>query len=1072
MLLLVSRSGDRGGRDEAAIALEETATSDPSHGPTIASRAPLSHEPTLPARRASPAGSALADGVSRLPEVGRGRYEIGAEVGRGGLGRVSRARDLHLDRTVAIKELHAGGEDARRRFVREALVTARLEHPGIVAVHEAGRWPDGDPFYAMKLVRGRPLAQLIDACKTLDDRLALIPTVLAVADAVAYAHSESVVHRDLKPHNVLVGDFGETVVIDWGLAKDLRATDSIDTIDDATDVDRPPRTTAAPTTPGQTIAGSVMGTPGYMPPEQAAGEVVDARADVYALGAMLYHVLTGVPPHLGKDIDLVLAAILRGDLVPLIEREPSVPRDLATIVTKAMARDREARYPSARELAEDLRRFQTGQLVGAHHYTRTQRVTRWLRRRRALAITAAIAIAIGCVGLWRIVTERGHAVVERDRAIAAANRASVAQARAALARDPAESIAWLRAMSPAGGGWDQARLIAADALARQPAQHILVGHRGWPRGLAVDGDRAVTWDDVDVWVWDLTAGAGQTFALDQVEQVRPCTDRSWIDGHRIGPGGKRIDFAINVRTGARWDESSETPSPAGTCAPATAAVSDDDDGGSIRMMRKMESRRRRSVVVDPQRRYLLDRVDDEIVLRDVATSAVRHRLTVPGVEQMMFSPDGRWFAAVGEAAVMLDLDVGIAITLEGQRVVDAVFLADGRLATVGEDRALRIWAPVARARPLYVTATAAVLEPASGGFLVGTQNGGLHRVAADGAVAEIARPGGTGAIDSIAIGADGGQAVAIGREVWSIASGGAARRLGEHPDADPTRRVSRGVDRVALAWLGRTDLASWDGESLLIWAGGGSHPVTLPAAPPEPPSDHAHANFAQTAFEVCSTADRPALSVAPGGRWIAVSRLDHGMCDGAVILVDVAARTGRLLEGARGQLAGFSRDGALLATGATKGEARIWDLAAGTARALSASVLHPYAATFSPDDRRVAITGEGGVSVVELSGGRPRELATTGAVRDARFSADGLSLVTTSADGLMIWDVALGAGRAIGAADPLAYAIDPAGVRAITSLAAWTIPDDLPRLPSELAGRLDRLPYALRPDGSGAMTSR
>jgi len=214
------------------------------------------------------------------------RYQMLGEHGRGGLGRVFRARDKELGRDVAVKELLQRGSGSELRFFREALITARLEHPGIVPVHEAGRWPDGTPFYAMKLVAGRPLKELIDAAATVEDRLALIPHVLAVADAIAYAHDRRIIHRDLKPSNVMVGDFGETVVIDWGLAKDLR-----DTVSEPAD-QGPYRSPAAI---GLTAAGSVLGTPAYMAPEQLTGHA-DERSDIYALGGILYHVLTGASP--------------------------------------------------------------------------------------------------------------------------------------------------------------------------------------------------------------------------------------------------------------------------------------------------------------------------------------------------------------------------------------------------------------------------------------------------------------------------------------------------------------------------------------------------------------------------------------------------------------------------------------------------------------------------------------------------------------------------------------------------------------------------------------------------------
>jgi len=195
--------------------------------------------------------------------------------------------------------------------------------------------------------------------------------VIAVADAIAYAHSQRIIHRDLKPANVLVGDFGETVVIDWGLAKDLA---------DDTDHDTALGTPAREATAGSplTVAGEVLGTPVYMAPEQAQAHALDERADVYAIGAILYEVLSGVWPRRGIDTAQVIAQLIAGAPVTPIEVEqPDVPPDLAAIVRKAMAHDREDRYRTAGELAADLRRFQTGRLVAAHHYSRT---TRWRRR--------------------------------------------------------------------------------------------------------------------------------------------------------------------------------------------------------------------------------------------------------------------------------------------------------------------------------------------------------------------------------------------------------------------------------------------------------------------------------------------------------------------------------------------------------------------------------------------------------------------------------------------------------------------------------------------------------------------
>ncbi|HEX7702197.1 MAG TPA: serine/threonine-protein kinase, partial [Kofleriaceae bacterium] len=162
------------------------------------------------------------------PPFGHARYEVGAEIARGGMGRVVEATDTLLGRTVALKETLGANDEALRRFRREIYITARLEHPSIVPVHDAGTRPDGSPFYVMRKVTGRPLTELIGAATTLEARLALLPHVVAAAQAIAHAHRRGVIHRDIKPSNILVGELGETVVIDWGLAKVIGEPDTDD----------------------------------------------------------------------------------------------------------------------------------------------------------------------------------------------------------------------------------------------------------------------------------------------------------------------------------------------------------------------------------------------------------------------------------------------------------------------------------------------------------------------------------------------------------------------------------------------------------------------------------------------------------------------------------------------------------------------------------------------------------------------------------------------------------------------------------------------------------------------------
>nr|MDQ3367586.1 serine/threonine protein kinase [Myxococcota bacterium] len=343
-------------------------------------------------------------------------YRIDGEVARGAMGRIVAAEDLRLGREVALKQLIDPTPALRRRFEREVTITAALQHPGIVPVYHAGTLANGEPFYAMRRVRGRGLEIVIAEATKLAERLALIPRVLAAVEAVAYAHAERVIHRDLKPQNILVGDFGEVVVVDWGLAKRL------DRDDDELDGAARGRAAAVDAAGDAhlTTAGAVMGTPAYMAPEQATGSATDARSDVYALGAVLYHVLSGAVPHGGASLTATLANVREGRVTPIAARAPGVPADLAAIVDRAMAVDPAARYPHAGALAEDLRGFLAGKLVAAHAYTRGQLVRRWVARHRAWVAAGVLLLAglggIGGISFARVRAERDTARVERSAA--------------------------------------------------------------------------------------------------------------------------------------------------------------------------------------------------------------------------------------------------------------------------------------------------------------------------------------------------------------------------------------------------------------------------------------------------------------------------------------------------------------------------------------------------------------------------------------------------------------------------------------------------------------------------------
>jgi tRNA A-37 threonylcarbamoyl transferase component Bud32 len=329
-------------------------------------------------------------------------YHIKGEVARGGVGRILEAVDNRLHREVALKELLRAGVE-EQRFVREAIVTARLQHPAIIPIYEVGVFTDGKPFIAMKLVRGGSLREAIRRCATLEARLDLVAAVVSVADAVAYAHSQRVIHRDLKPSNVLVGDFGEVVVIDWGLAKHLDGDET-----STTGVSAPRFDATA------TATGAIVGTPAYMPPEQAAGGVVDERVDVYAIGAMLYEIFAGKPPHAGKSAQEVLHNVVTARPAPLSLGGVDVPRDLAAIIDRAMAYNASARYANAAELAADLRRFQRGQIVAAvpredeHDVAIEAEFLDELDTRTAAGLRVIAAIAVVAIAAFGLIPRLYH----------------------------------------------------------------------------------------------------------------------------------------------------------------------------------------------------------------------------------------------------------------------------------------------------------------------------------------------------------------------------------------------------------------------------------------------------------------------------------------------------------------------------------------------------------------------------------------------------------------------------------------------------------------------------------------
>ncbi len=476
-------------------------------------------------------GPAPADAVLVSP-----RYRLGGEIGRGGVGIVLRGRDVELERDVAIKILkpehlhHAG---LTRRLIEEAQIGGQLEHPGIVPVHEFGRAPDGRPFFAMKLIQGRTLAELLKERRDPSDgRARWLAVFEQICQTVAYAHSRGVIHRDLKPANVILGAFGEVQVADWGLAIVAGRADL--------------------------EPGAVLGTLAYMPPEQARGESerVDARSDVFALGATLCEILSGAPPYVG-DSTTAFDAARTADLAPALARLHGCGADseLVELAKRCLAAAPQARPSHAGEVAEAVARHRAAlqERARAAELAATAAQARALEERRARRLTAALAatvvVAVLAGGTVFLKSERDR----RDRQEQAAQpvRDAIGRARelaAAARRDPPDAVGSRQAALAAADGalaaasaGDPGRALRDEATALRvelaaevvraeeaAATHARDAAALQRLGLVAGKMGAWGWDEVDVafeqafrdWGLDFTAMTDEQV----IARLKSCTD--------------------------------------------------------------------------------------------------------------------------------------------------------------------------------------------------------------------------------------------------------------------------------------------------------------------------------------------------------------------------------------------------------------------------------------------------------------------------------------------------------------------------------------------------------------------
>jgi serine/threonine protein kinase len=388
----------------------------------------------------APAQAAVLESLPEDVAFQHSGYKIGQLIGRGGMGAVLQAEDASIQRQIAMKVvLHGDSPKDVLRFIHEARITGQLEHPNIVPVHTLGADEHGQPFYTMKLVRGVTLKQILNGLARGEEdaiRNYPLPELLnifqKVCDAIRFAHSQKIIHRDLKPDNIMIGDYGEVLVMDWGLAKTCHAPEPGENVEESPTLAQEEYDDFDYKSGLNTQTGSVLGTPQYMPPEQALGNIesINERADIYSLGAILYHILTLRPSVESGTAEQMLDRVIRGEIIaptdlidrptknartdpeetqrvpkPETEEIPEaaslphlpagrIPASLEAVVLKAMAHEQSDRYPSVAEFQKELTAYQRGYATEAEHAGFIKRLSLFLKRHRSIAGAAAAVVLV------------------------------------------------------------------------------------------------------------------------------------------------------------------------------------------------------------------------------------------------------------------------------------------------------------------------------------------------------------------------------------------------------------------------------------------------------------------------------------------------------------------------------------------------------------------------------------------------------------------------------------------------------------------------------------------------------